>query len=65
MVGYTILLASVGIATIVIAVCISSLPEDLGVFALGVFKLFFYLFLWGMPASTWLYSVLAVARYRR
>jgi hypothetical protein len=61
-VGYTILLAMVGITTLVITVCISSLPENLGVAALGVFKLFLYLFLWGTPDSTWLYSLFAVAR---
>jgi hypothetical protein len=65
MAGYTILLAAVGICAVVIAIGVSYLPEDRGAVALGMFKLFLYLFLLGMPASTWLYNLLALARYNR
>jgi hypothetical protein len=65
MICYTISLAMLGIGAIVLAVFVSHIPEDLGDTALALFKLCFYLFLLGLPATTWLYSLLALVRMRR
>lgn len=65
MAGYTILLAAIGFGAVGIAVFGDQLPQDFDAAALALFKMLLYLFLFGTPASTWLYNLLLIARLRR